>query len=40
MSYFGTIYGDWTNRDAEGDRMRIAAEFRSDEEIRGKIHLY
>ena len=33
MSYFGTIYGNWTNRDAEGDRMRIAAEFRSDEEI-------
>ena len=33
MSYFGTIYGDWTSRDAEGDRMRIAAEFRSDEEI-------
>ena len=33
MSYFGTIYGDWTNYDSGGDRMRIAAEFRSDEEI-------
>lgn len=31
--YFGIIYGDWTNRDADGDRMRITAEFRSDEEI-------
>ena len=33
MSYFGTIYGDWTDYDSGGDRMRIAAEFRSDEEI-------
>ena len=33
MSYFGTIYGGWTDYDSGGDRMRIAAEFRSDEEI-------
>ena len=33
MSYFGTIYGNWTDYDSGGDRMRIAAEFRSDEEI-------
>ena len=22
MSYFGTIYGDWTNYDSGGDRMQ------------------